>query len=260
MVRGFYPGERLRYNSAGSPVGDPQAGDWTTDGAVVPYEIHMSQDAVTFKARRMLVAAPKPFRLIESTRVKGKKTEPVMLEIEVGLPPGSSAEQMDAALAKVFLTPEDDFADQLPEYWKPCVIGGLSGKNESCEFSSDLLVVPGIRTAHAPVAIFPDPRAARPEDAVTAVGHGVTPPRVTKQKDPEFSEGARQVKFQGTMTLSMVVTKEGLPSNLHVLSPLGCGLDAKAIRAVEGWKFEPSMKDGEPVAVQIAVEVDFHLY
>ena len=34
----------------------------------------------------------------------------------------------------------------------------------------------------------------------------------------------------------------------------------KAIEAVKNWKFEPAMKDGHPVAVQIAVEVDFHLY
>jgi TonB family protein len=38
------------------------------------------------------------------------------------------------------------------------------------------------------------------------------------------------------------------------------GLDEKAIEAVKNWRFEPAMKDGHPVPVQIAVEVDFHLY
>jgi hypothetical protein len=37
------------------------------------------------------------------------------------------------------------------------------------------------------------------------------------------------------------------------------GLDEKAIEAVKNWKFEPAMKDGHPVRVEIAVEVDFHL-
>jgi hypothetical protein len=32
------------------------------------------------------------------------------------------------------------------------------------------------------------------------------------------------------------------------------------VRAVEGWRFKPAEKDGQPVSVEIAVEVDFHLY
>jgi protein TonB len=38
------------------------------------------------------------------------------------------------------------------------------------------------------------------------------------------------------------------------------GLDEKAIETVKTWKFDPAMKDGKPVAVQIIVEVAFHLY
>jgi len=41
---------------------------------------------------------------------------------------------------------------------------------------------------------------------------------------------------------------------------LGFGLDARAIDAVKQWKFEPAMKDGHPVNVQISVEVGFKLY
>jgi periplasmic protein TonB len=41
---------------------------------------------------------------------------------------------------------------------------------------------------------------------------------------------------------------------------LGMGLDEKALQAVKQWKFEPAMKDGHPVAVQMNVEVSFRLY
>ncbi|HWI14667.1 MAG TPA: energy transducer TonB [Burkholderiales bacterium] len=34
----------------------------------------------------------------------------------------------------------------------------------------------------------------------------------------------------------------------------------KAIEAVRSWKFEPAKKDGQPVAVQVNVEVNFRLY
>ena len=92
------------------------------------------------------------------------------------------------------------------------------------------------------------------------VGGGVSPPRPIYQPEPEFSEEARKAKYQGVCTLGLIVGADGRPSNIHVLSSLGMGLDEKAIEAVKNWKFEPAMKDGHPVRVEIAVEVDFHLY
>jgi protein TonB len=55
------------------------------------------------------------------------------------------------------------------------------------------------------------------------------------------------------------VGADGVPRNVRVLSSLGMGLDEKAVEAVQNWKFEPAMKDGKPVAVELAIEVDFHL-
>jgi periplasmic protein TonB len=92
------------------------------------------------------------------------------------------------------------------------------------------------------------------------VGNGVSPPRVIYQPEPEFSEEARKAKFQGICTLALVVGVDGRPSQIRVQSSLGMGLDEKAIEAVKNWKFEPAMRDGHPVPVAIAVEVDFHLY
>jgi outer membrane biosynthesis protein TonB len=38
------------------------------------------------------------------------------------------------------------------------------------------------------------------------------------------------------------------------------GLDQKAIEAVREYKFKPAMLYGKPVAVQVAIEVNFRLY
>ncbi len=92
------------------------------------------------------------------------------------------------------------------------------------------------------------------------VGGGVSPPRPIYQPDPEFSEEARKAKYQGVCTLALIVGTDGRPTNIRVQSSLGMGLDEKAIEAVKNWRFEPAMKDGHPVRVEIAVEVDFHLY
>lgn len=95
---------------------------------------------------------------------------------------------------------------------------------------------------------------------VFRVGGGVSAPKVVYQPDPEYSEEARKAKYQGVCVLSLVVGPDGKPRDIHVSRSLGLGLDEKAIEAVNQWKFEPAMKDGKPVAVEIAVEVSFHLY
>ncbi len=95
---------------------------------------------------------------------------------------------------------------------------------------------------------------------VFRVGGGVSAPKVLFAPDPDYSEEARKAKYQGTCILWLIVGPDGHPRNVKVARTLGMGLDQKAIDAVRNWKFEPAMKDGKPVAVQINVEVNFRLY
>jgi TonB family protein len=95
---------------------------------------------------------------------------------------------------------------------------------------------------------------------VYRVGGGVSAPRALYSPDPEYSEEARKAKYQGTVVLWVIVGPDGRPHEIRVQRSVGMGLDEKAIEAVRAWKFEPARKDGQPVAVQINVEVNFRLY
>ncbi len=95
---------------------------------------------------------------------------------------------------------------------------------------------------------------------VFRVGGGVSAPRAIFAPEPEYSEEARKAKYQGTCVLWLVVGPDGKPREVRVTRSLGLGLDEKAIETVKTWKFEPALKDGKPVAVQISVEVEFRLY
>ncbi len=92
------------------------------------------------------------------------------------------------------------------------------------------------------------------------IGGGVSAPRAIYAPDPEYSEEARQSKYQGTVVLWVIIDAQGHPRELRVARSLGLGLDEKAIEAVRQWRFEPAMKDGQPVAVEVNVEVSFRLY
>jgi periplasmic protein TonB len=92
------------------------------------------------------------------------------------------------------------------------------------------------------------------------VGGGVSAPRAIYDPDPDYSEEARKAHYQGSVILSVIVDASGHPKYIRIQRSLGMGLDEKAVAAVKTWRFEPAMKDGHPVAVQMSVEVNFHLY
>lgn len=94
------------------------------------------------------------------------------------------------------------------------------------------------------------------EDA-THVEPGVTPPRIIYKVEPEYSPQARADHIQGTVVLYIVVNEKGRPTNIHVISPLGYGLDEKAQEAIEKWQFQPGMRAGKPVAIQANIAVNF---
>jgi TonB family protein len=77
---------------------------------------------------------------------------------------------------------------------------------------------------------------------------------------PKFTEEARKSKYQGTVTLLVVITADGRATNIRVSRGLGMGLDEEAVAAVRGWKFKPARApDGRPVAVTTPIEVTFRL-
>lgn len=95
---------------------------------------------------------------------------------------------------------------------------------------------------------------------VYKVGGGITAPQPIDTPDPEYTEEARRAKIQGTCILWLIVDAEGHPRDIRVVRGLGYGLDAKALETVKQWRFEPAKKNGQPVNVQVSVEVGFRLY
>ncbi len=95
---------------------------------------------------------------------------------------------------------------------------------------------------------------------IMSVGGGVSAPILIHSAEPEFTQEARAASFQGGVSIQLIVDSQGNPQNVHVTRHLGMGLDDKAVEAVRQYRFRPAMYQGHPVAVQMVIEVDFHLH
>ena len=101
----------------------------------------------------------------------------------------------------------------------------------------------------------------RRPSGITAVrmGAGVTPPKILFKVEPSYSEEARLAKYQGTVVVATDIGTDGKAQRMRVVRGLGLGLDDQALKAISQWKFQPGLKEGQPVAVQATIEVNFRL-
>ena len=92
----------------------------------------------------------------------------------------------------------------------------------------------------------------------------ITPPNSSaaylRNPPPRYPVSARRNGEQGTVTLRVFVTKEGVPASVSVHTTSGSpSLDQAALEAVKSWKFVPARQGTEPVDASVLVPIVFRL-
>jgi protein TonB len=90
------------------------------------------------------------------------------------------------------------------------------------------------------------------------VSQGVSTGLLIKKVTPTYPQLAKQARIQGQVVLQAEISKEGTIQNLQLISghPM---LAPAAIEAVRQWRYKPYLLNGEPVAVETQVVVNFSL-
>ena len=89
---------------------------------------------------------------------------------------------------------------------------------------------------------------------------GVAPPTCPVQVEPNYSDDARKAHIQGTVVLDAIIQKDGSVEARDVLQKLGYGLDEEARKVLTKWRCTPTKVNGQPVAVQLKIQINFRLY
>ena len=92
-------------------------------------------------------------------------------------------------------------------------------------------------------------------------GNGVSSPIVIKEVKPNYTGEAMRARIQGLVTMEAVVMPDGSVGNVHIIKSLDTtfGLDQEAVATIKKWRFKPGMLRGQPVPVQIVIEMSFTL-
>ena len=129
------------------------------------------------------------------------------------------------------------------------VVGGVPGGVPGGQMGG---VIGGIISS-TPVAV---PKVATPQRV--RVSQGVSQGLLIHRVQPMYPPLARQARIQGTVVLQAEISKDGSIENLRLISghPM---LAPSAIEALKQWRYKPYFLNGEPVAVETQITVNFTL-
>lgn len=132
-----------------------------------------------------------------------------------------------------------------------------------------VLALPESRRPPEPSFTVPSPGSAEtrpaPAGAKTDVaGIAVTPPGFSaaylSNPPPHYPLAARRAGEQGTVTLRVLIARDGLPARVELEKSSGSNhLDAAALEAVRTWRFEPARRGAESVESWLLVPIVFRL-
>ena len=229
-------GRQLEFNSSGNLLSKAEAGPWSTCGLLRVENLVLGPNRLEIDGRRIVLGITRSDMQSDDTKIATVVTnEQVRIAVEMS---GSNMSEANNILSKIFQG--ERLEERVATYWKP-------GTLDVDEFRRK-----------TPNAIVGELEGNRP--VFLANPGRVDAPKPIHTPEPTYTEIARKDKLQGTAVLWVVVNEKGLPEVLEIKKGLGEGLDTQTMATVSKWRFQPAMREGQPVAVLIYVQVRFHLY
>jgi protein TonB len=190
--------------------------------------------------------APVPARVLEVVLVQAEPPHPLPVEPEnIPLPP-----QRSRAAKRVSAKPAAVVESQRP-----------------AQVVQPLLALPEREPVAEPVVAVPRAAEKRPPAAdgrIEVASAAPTLPSFSaaylRNPAPRYPVAARRAGDQGTVTLRVLVTRDGSPARVDVEKSSGSPpLDAAALEAVRAWRFVPARQGPDVIESWVLVPIVFRL-
>lgn len=228
VIRNFYAGSLLKYDSGGALAEGGKPGIWTIHGLFRPTGVKLSGQGMEIRGKRLCwtydVSAKTPVYHVLPSSTK------ILVELT---PEQNDLSSVREIVHRIFLAGSEPIEDFVPSYWRAFLEAkrgiGTPGRTEA-------------------VGLIPKPPA------------GVQEPRQVHNELPHYTAEARMARLSGTILVKIVIDEGGKASVAEILRPLGAGLEENAVEAIGRWIFLPALLNDRPVKTPAIVEVMFRLY
>ena len=252
VIRNFYTEPLLRYDGSGHIKHRALSGDWTTAQFKIE-KASLTNNGFALDGKRVAIGYNE-----KKDDITFYQLEPLSIKVE-DLPPDKLTQQKpDELTHQIFVVLRDE-PDTVPDFWRDLVLGNVvADKDEKGHKVYRLKSDPP--HGHRPQGELISGAMSSPQSApVYRVGGKVKRPEIIRKRDPNFSELAKKLGYQGMTTLRLIISETGAPEEIKIIRPAGFGLDESAVQAVKNWVFRPATRDGQPVKVVVMVEVNFRM-
>lgn len=237
-LRGCWGGTDLNFDGAGNIAGAASKTSFTLCGFELK-SLKLDRAGLTLKGKRLGLELRDGKQVVVPVKVDDPK-------ISIAAPPDGD---YGPALDAIFTSELASIVPASPNYWDT-----WGQRSFPLAYIDRLNSVPNESHNDAESRPGSDPIAAK------KVGGTVLPPRVLHMEDARFSIAARKLRYSGKTDIKVIVGVDGRIRRVEIVKPLGLGLDEAAVAAVEQYTFAPATQDGNPVPVEVTIEIAFHIY
>lgn len=208
-------------------------------------------------------ATPEQPPAATSIPVTEKPEPPVNAESEISATPAHTAPQKDDLenIEVQELPMSRDAKSSIAPKAQPLIVKPDTGPKKNtkpAQLAPPPVQVSSINASDSALNSLATTNAALPQLAPGSVrvSQGVSQGLLLKKVPPVYPPMALQLHKEGTVELLTTINKQGLITNVKVLS--GDAMLAKpAIDAVRQWKYRPYLLNGEPVEIQTQITINF---
>jgi periplasmic protein TonB len=214
---------------------------------IAPLYFTQSLDLKAFQNTWLVTPAPPPPAPPPAPAMMTRTVKSVARLMTGGKMMAPSVIPKQVAIIKEAPLPPDNDVDGL--------VGGVPGGIPGGQVGGVLGGIIGGTGHSASPAVAPPPP---PMKRVVRVGGDLKPPKQTYNEEPRYPVIAKQAQIQGTVIIDAVIDEHGDVVQARVVSGPAL-LIPSALQTVLKWKYEPSYLNGEPISVEMHVEVHFVL-
>jgi TonB family protein len=238
LLREGNAGDDLAFNAQGDPIGNSPTGNFPLSGITIQ-KIRVTNSEMEIRGHRNIL-------LFTGTHQNPQEIQYVAIDREVHITIAQDVthpEALSTAVNKIFALDIQSF---------------LAAKNPPQQ-QAWLNSLAMFSTEEQPAK--QNATGATPDlNKLRQTGADLTLPKVLSYVDPQYSQEARDNKAGGKCPISMIVDQNGDPTHIRVIRSLGMGLDRNAVIAISQYRFSPAKVNGQPVAMQLHLEVSFKTY